>query len=70
MRKLLASLTIVYLMGVSISLAPIIRLNWKVSSASQLVGVVARDLPSAMLWPMAAFETAGEAIRRRLAIFG
>ena len=53
MRKLLASLTIVYLMGVSISLAPIIRLNWKVSSASQLVGVVARDLPSAMLWPMA-----------------
>jgi hypothetical protein len=55
-RLLLASLVIVYLVGVGVALAPTMKDKWKGASASELATGVARALPNALAWPASAYR--------------
>jgi hypothetical protein len=56
MRLVLALIVVIYLIGVGVVLAPTIEANWSTSSASQFFGSVAKDLPTALSWPLTAYR--------------
>jgi hypothetical protein len=57
MRLLIALLVIIYLVGIGVVLAPTIQGNWSTTSASQLVGSVATELPRALSWPATVYRS-------------
>ena len=54
MRLLLALIIIIYLVGVGVVLAPIIRSTWSSEPASGFADSVAQALPDALAWPVRA----------------
>ncbi|MDQ0468905.1 hypothetical protein [Labrys wisconsinensis] len=57
MRWLFSSLMIVYLTGVAVQLSPIVGEQWDSVPASRLVASVADEIPSAVSWPVRAYES-------------
>jgi hypothetical protein len=60
MRLLIALIIIIYLVGVGVVLAPVIRENWNSETASAFADSVGQALPGALAWPVRlAHETIG-----------
>jgi hypothetical protein len=60
MRTLIALLLIVYLVGVGVVLAPIIKAKWNTGSTSQFVASLATEMPTALAWPAAIYRSAAD----------
>jgi len=54
MRLLLALIIIIYLVGVGVVLAPVVRSTWNSEPASGFAESVAQSLPDALAWPVRA----------------
>jgi hypothetical protein len=57
MRALIASIVIIYFVGVGVVLSPTIESKWNSASASDLAASVAQALPNAAAWPARAFQS-------------
>jgi hypothetical protein len=57
MRALIATILIVYLVGVGIALAPAVRTNWNNVPASELASTVGRSWPDALASPARAYRS-------------
>jgi hypothetical protein len=56
MRLLLALITIVYLVGVGVFLAPTVQSTWNSEPASGFAASVAQALPDALAWPVRVYH--------------
>jgi hypothetical protein len=54
MRLLIALIVIIYLVGVGVVLAPVVRSTWNSEPASGFAESVAQALPDALVWPVRA----------------
>ena len=57
MRLILALLIIVYLVGVGVVLAPIVRADWNSAPASTFTESIGQALPYALSWPVRLAES-------------
>ncbi len=57
MRALIALIVIVYLVGVSVMLAPAIQADWNSGTASNLFASIGQALPNALAWPAVVLHT-------------
>jgi hypothetical protein len=56
MRTFVASVVIIYLVGVGVMLAPTISSKWNSGTASELFGSVWQELPGALAWPVTVYH--------------
>jgi hypothetical protein len=56
MRGAIATLIIIYLIGVGVVLAPTVSGKWNSGTASELSGSVTEVLPSALAWPVTMYH--------------
>jgi|EndMetStandDraft_6_1072998.scaffolds.fasta_scaffold2452740_1 hypothetical protein len=56
MSRLLLLLVVVYIVGVCVQLAPIVRASWNSAPASELVADIFAHMPEAASWPVRVFD--------------
>lgn len=56
MSRLLSLLVIVYIVGICVDLAPIVRASWDTAPASEMTADVLAHLPEAATWPVRVFD--------------
>ena len=57
MRVVIATLLIVYLIGVGVDLAPAIWSGWSSGNGAIMLGNMTRTLPDALAWPVSAYRS-------------
>ena len=56
MSRLLLLLVVVYIVGVCVQLAPIVRASWDTAPASELTANIFAHMPEAASWPVRVFD--------------
>ena len=56
MSRLLLLLVVVYIVGICVQLAPIVRASWDTAPASELTANVFAHMPEAASWPVRVFD--------------
>ncbi|MDQ0470522.1 hypothetical protein [Labrys wisconsinensis] len=56
MSRLLLLVVVVYIIGICVQLAPVVRASWDTVPASQLTADVLAHLPEASSWPVRVFD--------------
>jgi hypothetical protein len=56
MRRLMSVFGMVYLIGIAVQIWPLVETQWDTVPASRLVASVADRLPTAVTWPIRAWD--------------
>jgi len=56
MSRLLLLLVVVYIIGICVQLAPVVRASWDTLPASRLMAEVIAQMPEAAAWPVRVFD--------------
>ena len=56
MSRILLLLIVIYIIGICVELAPIVRAEWDTAPASELVADILAHVPEAAAWPVRVFE--------------
>ena len=56
MGRILSLVVVIYIIGICVDLAPIVRAEWNTAPASELASDVVAHLPEAAAWPVRLFD--------------
>jgi hypothetical protein len=60
MRVLILLIVVVYLIGVGVALAPVVKSKWNDGTASDFSASVVQAAPAALLWPVGLYQSLTE----------